>query len=96
MQAQCPQHEECQYIKVWYTPPHVPDHSPDVAAVLDDDFSFDSSPHVEMLESEGGILPTHPNVIDDSAHDWDSVDENVVDSDPDPSPSVERLVQSSL
>ena len=63
-------------------------HSPDAAAVSDDDSSIDSSPHVEMSESEGGIWPDHQNVVDDYALDCDSVLPNVVNPDPDPSPPV--------
>ena len=44
---------------------------PDIAAVSDDDSSVDSSPHVEMSESEG--WPDHPNVADDYTCNCDSV-----------------------
>ena len=49
---------------------------------------FHASPHVEMSESEGGIWPNHPNIVDDYAHDCDSVGPNVVELDPDPTPPV--------
>ena len=38
-------------------------HSPDIADVSNDDSSVDSSPHVEISESKGGIWPDHSNVI---------------------------------
>ena len=41
-----------------------------------------------MLESEEGIWPDHPNVIDDDYHNCNSVDPNVVNPDSDPSPQV--------
>ena len=62
MQTQCYQHEECQCIQVCDTPSPIPPTSPDIAAILDDDSSVDSSPHVEMSESEGQVWPDHPNV----------------------------------
>ena len=86
MQAQCCQNEECQCIQVHNTPmPANPADSPEIVAVSDDDCTADSSPHDEMSESEGGILPDHPNVADDYVHDHDSVGPNVVEPDPFPS-----------
>ena len=41
-----------------------------------------------MSESEGGIRPDHPNVVDDYVQDCDSIFPNVVLPDPDPSPPV--------
>ena len=60
--------------------------SPDITAVFDDVFSVDSSPHVEISELEGGIWPDHPNIVNDYAHDCDSVGPNVVELDPNPTP----------
>ena len=68
--------------------PAKPAYSPDVTAVSDDDSSVDSSPHIEMPESEGGFWLVHPNVVDDYVHDCDSFGPNVVEPDPDPSPPV--------
>ena len=66
----------------------MPTNTPDIAAVSDDDYSVDSSPHVEMSESQGEIWPDHPNLVDNYAHDCDSVNPNVVEPDPDSSPPV--------
>ena len=60
--------------------------SPDPAAVSDDDSKGDSSHCVDMSESEGRIWHDHPNVVDDYAWDCDSVGQNVVEPDPNPSP----------
>ena len=43
--------------------PATPANPPDVSAMSDDDFSVDSSPKVEMSESEGGIWPHHQNSL---------------------------------
>ena len=86
MQAQHHQQEEHQCIHVCNTLSPMPAHSPDVAVVSDDDSSVDSSPYVEMSESEGRIWPDHPNMVDDYVHDCDSIGPNVVEPDPHPSP----------
>ena len=53
MHAQCCHHEECQHIQVLNTPmPVTFANSPDVAAVSDDDSAVDSSPKVDVSESE--------------------------------------------
>ena len=62
MQAKCHQHEECQHISACNAPKPMPHISPDIVAVSDDDSSVDSSPHVEMSESEGQVWLDHPNV----------------------------------
>ena len=64
-----------------------PGNSPDVAAVSDGS-TIDSSCHNEMSESEGGIQPDHPNVVEDYVHDYDLVSPNEVEPDLDPSPPV--------
>ena len=66
----------------------MPAYSPDIAAVLDYDSSVSFSPYVEMSESEGGIWLDHLSVVDDHAHDCDSVSSNVVESGPNLSPPV--------
>ena len=48
MHAQCHQYEECQCIQICSTPLPMIAPSPNIAAVLDDYSSVDSSPHVEM------------------------------------------------
>ena len=63
-------------------------HSLNVAAVSDDNYSVNSSPHFKMSESKGGIWPNHQNVVDDYAHDCDSVGPNVVKPDSNLSPPV--------
>ena len=66
--------------------PAMPVNSP--VTVSNVDSSVDSSPQEEMSESEGEIWPDNLNVVDDYAHDCDSVDLNVVEPDLDPSPPV--------
>ena len=66
----------------------MPATSPDVAAISGDDSSVDYFPHVEMSESEQGIWSDHPNIVDDHAHDCDSIGPNVVEPDPNPHPPV--------
>ena len=88
MHAQHCRHEEDQCIQVCNTLQPIPSYSPDIEAVSNDNSSVDSSPNVEMLESEEGIWPVHPNVVDECAHDCDSVGQNAVKPDPDPSPPV--------
>ena len=66
----------------------MPTTSPDIAAVLNDDSSVDSTSHVEMLELEGEIWFDHQNVVNDFVQDCYSVSPNVVEPKPDPSPPV--------
>ena len=80
MQAQCHQHKEYHSGS-----PHI---SPNIAAVSDDASSVDSSPCVEMSESEGGMWPDHPNVSDDYTHDRDLVGPIIIEPNPDPSSPV--------
>ena len=99
MQAQHSWHEEHQWIQVCNTPMHaMPAQLLNVAALSGYDSNVGSSTHVEMSESEKEIWPDHPKVVDDYAHDCDSVGPNVVELNPDPSSHCFRgkLLQSLL
>ena len=91
-QAQCNSHEENKFNWVHHIPAPIPLHSPpDVDVFSDDDSSVNSSSHVKLSESKGGIWPDHLKVANDADCDCDSVltiGPNVVSPDLDPSTPV--------
>ena len=76
--------------------------TPNIAIIMDADTFRFAMPHhpclllllmlqlyqVMIPESEQGIWSDHPNIVDDHAHDCDSIGPNVVEPDPNPHPPV--------